>query len=562
MLYRCEICGFKSPLKGNLSKHLKTRKHSFNLKEKMKMNQNEPKLAHLVHRENSKKNANEPNEPKTAHLAHEPNEPKTAHFKSKKKNEPNEPKLVHRKSPNKDKKFKKKPIQAPDFKNDELNQGLNQGLNYQGIDRELNIDLDSLVNRRNDRAFNLDSALDQELKDQINSQLNDLKCKYCFKEFKSKPSKRRHELHRCKKRNSDNDELIDELKKQTQLVQQLLEEKATHFEAVLNEKEKYIDILRDKMSSTTNHNTFNIIRNNIYTMKPLQFLNTFCINNPSLEQVVNCIQDSDLSDEEVKRIKEASQLDAKHIIAKEFDSILKKHNQDLIQDKPLTCGNVLFSNDGSNRRFIAKGNREWQFYSSDEKLDTSTQVILDKVNENNDKPVHMSKKDRGMIHRHLKNMNDFNKSRDALLNTLESKDRELLEHYTGDDMPNLSIEPNNTNIQNIDNSSSQLETLIETYAEYKSSDNEGDNIEVEIEYEIESGDENEDDHDQFHYPVYDKTKEYGIILDCGLEHYYDSDNNVFNKQTKKYIGVRVHDDECDCENVEECWYYVKYLNEL
>ena len=60
------------------------------------------------------------------------------------------------------------------------------------------------------------------------------------------------------------------------------------------------------MSSTTNHNTFNIIRNNIYTMKPLQFLNTFCINNPSLEQVVNCIQDSDLTDEEVKGISRVS----------------------------------------------------------------------------------------------------------------------------------------------------------------------------------------------------------------------------------------------------------------
>ena len=34
MLYRCEICGFESPLKGNLSKQLKTRKHAFNLKEK------------------------------------------------------------------------------------------------------------------------------------------------------------------------------------------------------------------------------------------------------------------------------------------------------------------------------------------------------------------------------------------------------------------------------------------------------------------------------------------------------------------------------------------------
>ena len=108
MLYRCEICGFQSPLKGNLSKHLKTRKHSFNLKEKNRMNQNEPKTAHLVHQAKSKKNDNEPNEPKTAHLAHEPNEPKTAHLKDKKKNEPNEPKLVHRKSPKKDKKIKKK----------------------------------------------------------------------------------------------------------------------------------------------------------------------------------------------------------------------------------------------------------------------------------------------------------------------------------------------------------------------------------------------------------------------------------------------------------------------
>ena len=542
MLYRCEICGFQSPLKGNLSKHLKTRKHSFNLKEKNRMNQNEPKTAHLVHQAKSKKNDNEPNEPKTAHLAHEPNEPKTAHLKDKKKNEPNEPKLVHPKMPKKNKKIKKKPIQSPDSQKAELNVELNN---------ELNVEL-------NER-LNLESSLDQELKDQINSQINGLKCQYCFKEFKSKPSKRRHELHRCKKRNSENVELIDELKKQTKLVQQLLEEKATHFEAVLNEKEKYIDILRDKMSSTTNHNTFNIIRNNIYTMKPLQFLNTFCINNPSLEQVVNCIQDSDLSREEIQRIKEASQLDAKHIIAKEFDSILKKHNRELIQDKSLTCGNVLFSNDGSNRRYIAKGNREWQFYSSDDKLDTSTQVIMDKVNDTLDKPVHMSKKERGMIHRHLKNMNDFNKSRDALLNTLENKDSDLLEHYTDLSTDNLTIQANEANgtIQNIDEPSNQLETLIETYTDFK---NESD---VDIEYEVESGhDGNEQELEIHHYPVFNKNSNYNVILDCGVEHYYDEDNNVFSKETKKYIGVRVHDDECDCENVEECWYYVKYLNEL
>ena len=43
------------------------------------------------------------------------------------------------------------------------------------------------------------------------------------------------------------------------------------------------------------------------------------------------------------------------------------------------------------------------------------------------------------------------------------------------------------------------------------------------------------------------------------------ENNKQNKETKKYIGVRIHDDECPCEGDEdddECWYYVKYLNEF
>ena len=222
-------------------------------------------------------------------------------------------------------------------------------------------------------------------------------------------------------------------------------------------------------------------------MKPLQFLNTFCINNPSLEQVMNCIQDSELDEEEILRIKEANQLDAKHIIAQEFDSILKKHNQELIQDKPLTCGNVLFSNDGSNRRFIAKGNNEWQFYSSDDKLEQSTQVIMNKLNENIEKPIHMSKKDRSMVHKHLKNMNDFNKSRDALLNTLENKEREqgLLEEYGN---RNLSIVSETAkplvSIQDIDEPEvivePTIETTIDKFTEYQAEIEDKDQIEVEL----------------------------------------------------------------------------------
>ena len=70
------------------------------------------------------------------------------------------------------------------------------------------------------------------------------------------------------------------------------------------------------------------------------------------------------------------------------------------------------------------------FIDGDDKLEQSTQVIMDKLNSTIEKPIHMTKKDRSMIHRHLKNMNDFNKSRDALLNTLENKEKEhaLIEH--------------------------------------------------------------------------------------------------------------------------------------
>ena len=61
-------------------------------------------------------------------------------------------------------------------------------------------------------------------------------------------------------------------------------------------------------------------------------------------------------------------------------------------------------------------------------------------------------------------------------------------------------------------------------------------------------------------------------MDCGVNYYYDECNNVFDKESKKYVGKQVHDDDCPCDgnncnddsedNEDECWYYVKYLNEF
>ena len=158
-------------------------------------------------------------------------------------------------------------------------------------------------------------------------------------------------------------------------------------------------------------------------MKPLEFLNTFCINNPSLEEVIGMIQHSGLHADEQNRIREASAMKAKHAIAKEFDSILKSRNRELISNQPLTCDSVLFSNDGSNRRYIAKGQKEWQFYSTDEPLDSTTDVILEKVNGDVEDPILMNKKERTNINNSIKRLNDFSDIRKSVLEQLEHKNR-------------------------------------------------------------------------------------------------------------------------------------------
>ncbi len=41
---------------------------------------------------------------------------------------------------------------------------------------------------------------------------------------------------------------------------------------------------------------------------------------------------------------------------------------------------------------LPKGQKEWQFYSTDEPLDSTTDVILDKVNSDIEEPILMNKK--------------------------------------------------------------------------------------------------------------------------------------------------------------------------
>ena len=55
----------------------------------------------------------------------------------------------------------------------------------------------------------------------------------------------------------------------------------------------------------------------------------------------------------------------------------------------------------------------------------------------------------------------------------------------------------------------------------------------------------------------DWIQTYKIIEDCGKKHYYDEDNNVFSLN-KTYEGIRVHDDDCPCN--DECYEYSEMLS--
>ncbi len=78
------------------------------------------------------------------------------------------------------------------------------------------------------------------------------KCKYCGKSFKTKPSMRRHELHYCKKNNSEIPLQSIINKKELELKNEKKEKKKLY---------KHIESLLEKVGDTINNNTINQTNN-------------------------------------------------------------------------------------------------------------------------------------------------------------------------------------------------------------------------------------------------------------------------------------------------------------
>ena len=73
----------------------------------------------------------------------------------------------------------------------------------------------------------------------------------------------------------------------------MLQKKKINYIKQLKENNKYIS-----------HSHFQIIQNNIITMNPIKFLNTYYQNNPSFNEIANTIMNKAYNEDELKLLNE------------------------------------------------------------------------------------------------------------------------------------------------------------------------------------------------------------------------------------------------------------------
>ena len=248
-------------------------------------------------------------------------------------------------------------------------------------------------------------------------------CEFCSKKFSRKDNLNRHRAKTCKEKNAKEAHLlkkIDELENQLHEKQEKIDGDKEHFKGILEEKDKCINILKDQYNNISSSH-FQIIQNNIITMSPIKFLNTFCSNNPTLEQVASFIQSSDYSIDDLQTLNQGIELKNKTVMGNEIDSIIKQKNRELIKNFDITngtCDNVLFINDGSGRKFITKSDPGWNYCQNDDTLDQITSSLIQHAVKNNTSLGLLPKKEREGINKVVKVNNDYSTQKETLTNKI------------------------------------------------------------------------------------------------------------------------------------------------
>ena len=190
-----------------------------------------------------------------------------------------------------------------------------------------------------------------------------------------------------------------------------------------------IDEKLENLSKKPVKNTINIA--NIYTMKPLNLLNTFYYNHPPLLELIKYIEIQDISREQANQLKLATSVDNTDFVADELDKIIKSMNKQFIHDTHITgitCDSVVFVNDGSVRKYIAKGQDSWTYMNDENLLDNMISYIFDRMYIKYKIPIHYLKKERMDIIKKIKKLNGWESEKDALIKKLNDTSIDTLNH--------------------------------------------------------------------------------------------------------------------------------------
>lgn len=239
-------------------------------------------------------------------------------------------------------------------------------------------------------------------------------CDFCDKQFSHSNSYYRHMKHYCKfkpeKKEVNTENIVYNIPDNNG--NNTINNKCT-----TNNNNKYITNNIEKNKFIV-YNNISYTGHQMYKMSPIKFGNTFLKKMPSLDRLIKYIITSDITAEEIDEISLALSTGQTDFVSNSIDKLMKNRL------KEMTNMNIeipyLISNDGSNRRFVAKGESEWEFHQNNDKnLDQVICNICDNVVAGSDyKVIGLTLKERKKVLRGLKRRNDWNSSKTHLISKM------------------------------------------------------------------------------------------------------------------------------------------------
>jgi hypothetical protein len=189
----------------------------------------------------------------------------------------------------------------------------------------------------------------------------------------------------------------------------IIEEKKTIIEekkSIIEEKERCIKILLERTKELKQKH-YTIINNNLLEMKAPKFLNSYCMNNPTIQDVYDKIKNSEISEEHLENISKGMKYKSETVMAGIINDVITDKNKELIEEKGIktgTCEGVIFSNDGSRRKYIAKGDNKWDYYQNDKYIDNIILDLLFRASQKYNVVMTLTKPQRNKIIKQIKEM--------------------------------------------------------------------------------------------------------------------------------------------------------------